>query len=253
MADQIPLPASPGDWALFLDIDGTLLDLAPTPTVVVVPKTLPHLLDSLTRHLGGALALVSGRCLADIDRLFPGGRDVVGSHGSEWRLGGRLDRMAEVDGESVFAMVEAEARTLPGIMVERKGYSMALHFRNAPDQEQALRRLAQQVVGPEHPSFTLMSGKGVLELVPVGSSKGEAIDRLMGLAPYSGRVPVFIGDDVTDESGFGAVNRMGGVSVHVGPGLVSKANLRVPSPEAVRQWLARLEQHLGAGGLHAQS
>lgn len=247
-----PMPEGRADWALFLDIDGTLLDLAPTPTEVVVPATLPALLDSLTGQLDGALALVSGRTLDTIDTLFPGGRDAAGSHGAEWRLGGQTGRTAIAGGAGLFDRVAGEAAGLAGILVERKGLAMALHFRNAPEQEKALRGIVRRALGADHPTLALLEGKGVLELVPRGSSKGEAIHRAMGQPPFAGRRPVFIGDDVTDESGFAAVNSLRGLSVHVGPAAATQARYRIPNPGAVRLWLMELDQHLGNGGQNAQ-
>ena len=129
-------------WALFLDIDGTLLDLAPTPGTVVVPKDLPGLLEALTRRFGGALALVSGRSLESIDSLFPGHPDAVGCHGAEWRLGGQTFVPPAPWSDEFVARIEAASATLPGVVMERKALSLALHFRAAQEQENAVRGMA---------------------------------------------------------------------------------------------------------------
>mgnify|MGYP001810619569 CR=1 FL=1 len=232
-------------WALFLDIDGTLLDLASRPDDVVVPCDLPPLLDTLTARFSGALALISGRSLEDIDRLFPGGRDAAGSHGAEWRLGGATSAPADVWSCDLARMIEAEASLLPGVLVERKTRSVALHFRAAPQHSAALRTMAETAMRASVRPLRLLEGKMVIELVPAGMTKGGAIKRFMDCQPYTGRKPVFIGDDVTDESGFVAVNEMGGLSIHVGDDPATAARFRFHSPAWLRHWLTGLEQSLG--------
>lgn len=232
-------------WALFLDIDGTLLDLAPKPDDVVVPPTLSPLLDALTSRFGGALALVSGRSLEGIDRLFPGGRDAAGSHGAEWRLEGETFASTEVWPDDLTCMIETEAKLLPGVLVEPKSRSIALHFRAAPEHAAALRAVAEAAMRATALPLRLLEGKMVIELVPAGMTKGSAIQRFMVCPPYAGRRPVFIGDDATDESGFVAVNEMGGLSIHVGDDPATAARFRFHSPASLRHWLAGLEQSLG--------
>lgn len=232
-------------WALFLDIDGTLLDLAPRPGDVVVPQTLPPLLDALTARFEGAMALVSGRSLEDIDRLFPGGRDAVGCHGAEWRLGGETFAPADVWPDDLARMIETEATQFPGVSVEFKSRSVALHFRAAPEHCVALRTMAEAAMRLSAHPLNLLEGKMVIELVPAGMTKGSAIERFMACPPYAGRRPVFIGDDVTDESGFVAAIDMGGLSIHVGDDPATAARFRFHSPASLRHWLAGLEQSLG--------
>ncbi len=244
MPDTAPRPARTS-WALFLDIDGTLLDLAPTPDAVVVPEVLPPLLDSLTRRLSGAVALISGRSLAGIDRLFPGGRDAAGIHGAEWRLGGEVSALAESWPDSLNRAVEAAAARLPGVLVERKTRSAALHFNAAPDQAAAVRAAAEAVQHAAALPLDLLDGKGVVEIIPAGATKGTAIERFMRAPPYAGRAPLFVGDDVTDESGFAAVNRMDGISIHVGDNPATAARYRFPSPDSLRNWLAGWDRSLG--------
>ncbi len=239
MADAAP-PAALGNWALFLDIDGTLLELAATPDGVAVPEGLPALLDRLSGRLTGALALVSGRSLAGIDRLLPGGRDAAGTHGVEWRQAGQARTLAESWPAELDAAVAAAAAQLPFLRVERKDHSIALHYRAAPDQGAAVRALAASVAGAAPRPFDLLDGKAVVEIIPAGAGKGAAIERFMANPPYAGRRPVFVGDDVTDEHGFAAVNRLGGISIHVGTNPATAARWRLDSPVAVRAWLSTL-------------
>lgn len=239
-----PPPIDPATQALFLDIDGSLLDLAPTPDAVIVPPCVPALLDSLAHRASGALALISGRSLADIDRLLPANRDAAGTHGAELRLPGMAAPSREDWSDDVTAAVEAGARALPGVLIERKSRSVALHFGAAPEHEAAARALAETVALAAPSPLRLVLGKAVVELVPSGVGKGPAIERFMRAAPYAGRVPVFVGDDLTDEDGFQAVNRMNGISIHVGS-KPTAARFRVSTPAAVRRWLAGLDPSSG--------
>jgi trehalose 6-phosphate phosphatase len=241
------------DWALFLDIDCTLLDLAPTPADVVVPPTLQPLLDALTRKLNGAVALISGRSLCDIDRLFPGERDAAGSHGAEWRFNGVTSTLADRWPDELAAAVEAEARQLPGVLVERKYCSLALHFRGAPACEPAVRSLAKRAIGDSGLPLGLLEGKAVIEIVPAGIGKGVSIERFMQCPPYAGRTPVFVGDDVTDENGFVVVNKMGGFSIHVGTNPETEARFRFLAPASLRYWLSNLNRSLGGEPVHEHS
>lgn len=234
MGDCLPIT---GHWALFLDIDGTLLDLASTPEAVVVPSSLRGLLDTLTSQLGHALALISGRCLDTIDRLLPHGRDAAGSHGLEWRMSGRTDAPPLAWPARVTAMLEAEARSLPGVLVEHKPYSVALHYARAPEHAAAVCELAEAAGNAVGRPMRLLQGKAVIEVLPEVAGKGNAIKRFMRLPPYAGRIPVFIGDDLTDEDGFAAVNRLGGISVLVGDRPTTAAAKRMASPATVRDWL----------------
>lgn len=248
MEEVWPLPPDPAAWALFLDIDGTLLDIAPTPEGVIIPATLPPLLDSLTRRLSGALALISGRSLADIDRLFPQRTDAAGIHGAEWRMSGKSaartdDRGQDLVPDDLVTGIETQARLLPGVLVERKPRSVALHYRSAPEHATAVHALAEAAVRRAPSPLRLLRGKAVIELIPAGAGKGKAIEQFMQTPPYAGRTPVFVGDDVTDEDGFITINRMGGISIYVG-GNPTAARCRFSSPAAVRQWLAMLNDRL---------
>ncbi|MBF0325859.1 MAG: trehalose-phosphatase [Alphaproteobacteria bacterium] len=234
-----PIPVIDGaSWALFLDIDGTLLDLAPAPELVSVPAGLAALLTRLSDRFGGALALVSGRTLDSIDRLFPSGYDAVGCHGVQWRLAGHQSN----DGRPVPVPVTTRLTTLvaqrPGLALEHKGVALAVHYRGAPELADELRATAAAAIIGASPPLRLQDGKAVVEIVPAGFTKGRAIKDFMRRHPYLGRRPIFVGDDSTDESGFAAVNDLGGVSIHVGDSADTLAGFRVSSPTALRRWLA---------------
>ena len=228
-------PAVADDWALFLDVDGCLLDFAAAPDAVVVPESLPRLLDDLVQRLDGALALVSGRALVDIDRLFaPLEVPAVGLHGLQRR------GAAAVTPPPALAAILAEAAPVvaayPGALVEDKGVAMALHWRTAPSAAAALRSFAEAAV-PRLPGYRLQHGNQVVELRPADGDKGAAIRALLDEPPFRGRVPVFAGDDLTDESGFAVVNARGGLSVLVGGREPSAAHYALHDPAAVRAWL----------------
>lgn len=242
---SLPLPESTAVWALFLDIDGTLIELAPRPEAVEVLATLPPLLKTLGRRCGGALALVSGRSLDSIDHLFPHGFDAVGCHGVEWRLGSRHRADGDAPPPALAAVVDAGAAGLPGLQVERKPHTLALHYKAIPDRAEAVRTLAE-AAARSVPGYRLQSGKDVVEILPADASKGMAIARAMAAAPYAGRRPVFAGDDLTDESGFAEVNRMNGITIHVGKNSPTAAQYRVSSPGELRRWLETVNQALGA-------
>lgn len=243
-----------GDLALFLDIDGTLLELAPRPEGVVVPSGLPQCLRVLAQALGGALALVSGRPLAGIDRLFPPELDAVGTHGAEWRLGGQGGEITSVAGPSpaeVLATLKESARRLPGIWVEPKPLGFAIHYRQAPELAALTRRLGEEALASLGPDYRLQAGKEVVEILPALASKGAAIRRFLDRPPYAGRTPVFAGDDLTDEDGFAVVNELGGISIRVGMGDGTQARYRLATPAALRDWLGRLEVHLASAATPA--
>jgi trehalose 6-phosphate phosphatase len=231
--------------ALFLDFDGTLVDIAPTPDAVSVEPGLTGTLTLLQRALDGAVALVSGRPLAQLDTfLAPLVLPAAGVHGAERRRpDGVVERRALPALERVADAAMQLAGLQPGLIVERKTSSVALHYRGAPQCEALCRATMQQVVAVE-PGLHLMLGKMVVEALPRGVSKGRAVEAFLRERPFAGRKPVFIGDDVTDEDGFEAVQRAGGVAVRVGDG-TTVALHRLPTPSAVRRWLARQLETVG--------
>lgn len=224
---------SPCRHALFLDFDGTLVDLAPRPDAVTVEPGLADAMSTLARRLDGAFAIVTGRSIATVDTFFAPHRfDAAGLHGSEMRVGGTAlpappppaEFRREVDG------LRAAAQ---GLVVEDKGTTVALHWRLAPqlrEQAQALAAAALQRLGA---GWRLQTGKAVLEILPAQAGKGRAISTLLSLPPYRGRLPVFVGDDDTDENGFAAVIAAGGLAVRVGEG-PTLAPLRLAGPAALR-------------------
>lgn len=229
--------------ALFLDFDGTMVDIAPQPHAVEVPEPLIPLLRALHRYLGGALAVISGRPIAQLDAfLHPLQIPAAGVHGAERRsAGGQVHLLDTHPLDHVEHAARALAARHPQLLVENKRGSLALHYRQAPELEQLCLDTMQRAVD-ESPGMTLLRGKMVAEAKPGGASKGRAIEDFLREAPFAGRTPVFIGDDVTDEAGFSTVQRLGGTGVKVGEGATVAAR-RLPDP---RTLLRELEAALAA-------
>jgi len=234
-------PELPSRCGFFLDVDGTLLDIADHPSLVRIDGQLVRLLTALERSAGGALALVSGRPVADVDRLLADtGFCVAGQHGAE-----RRDSSGTIHRHDVprAALEEAKRRLAlltakhPALMLEDKGVNFALHFRSAPGLRAEMQDAVRHLTGDLGGEFEMQLGKMVIELRPAGKDKGVAIAEFLDEAPFRGRVPVFVGDDLTDEPGFELINRLGGHSVKVGEGQ-SAARWRLPDSAAVRAWLA---------------
>jgi trehalose 6-phosphate phosphatase len=233
-----------GELAVLLDIDGTLLDLAPTPREVWVPPGLSKTLNRLLEKTSGALALVSGRSLNDIDLIFaPEQFPAVGGHGAEMRLTTDNEAVAThappLDKE-LKRRLAAIAKLSPGILLEDKGYSLALHYRLAPHAEKAIYE-AVSLIRADLPNapIEVMPGKCVCEIKHSGFNKASGVIELMSHAPFKGRRPIFIGDDVTDESVFAIMPDFGGLSFSVGRRAQGVANY-FDDPAEVRAWLARL-------------
>ncbi|HEV2539454.1 MAG TPA: trehalose-phosphatase [Frateuria sp.] len=250
-AASLPAPPSLGPdrrWALFLDVDGCLLEFADDPAAVVVSSALRGLLDALHERLGGALALVSGRGVADLDRLFDTPPwAMAGLHGYQLRQADGHCRELAVDPADqarMRAAVQALAARLEGVQLEDKHHAMALHCRRAPAQLPALREAARAAAA-DLPGYELQPGDLVMEFKPAGVDKGRAVEELMRHAPFAGRTPVYLGDDLTDEHAFAAVNRAGGISVRVGQREPSQARFTLPSPRAVQAWLERVRDAPG--------
>ncbi|HEY5634649.1 MAG TPA: trehalose-phosphatase [Burkholderiaceae bacterium] len=233
-------PLTGGSWAMFLDVDGTLLDIADAPDLVHVDKGLLRLLDSLVRANEGAVALVSGRSIADLDKLFsPLILPAAGLHGAERRDARRNVHRQPVDPR--LRQVERElarwSLSRPGTLVEDKGGAVALHYRLAPGEEVAARKLIRTVASSLGDDYVVQSGKRVVEIKPSGVSKATAIGEFMREAPFAGRRPVFVGDDATDEDGFLAVRDLGGLAVGVGEREFHHASCRLADVRAVEDWL----------------
>jgi len=225
--------------ALFLDFDGTLVDLAPQPDAVSVHPDLPDLLSRLCAGLDGALAVVSGRPVEEIDRqLAPLVLCVAGVHGVERRgADGRLRRIALDEPNEATVLVDALCRRHPALRVEHKLCAIALHYRQAPELEDECLAVMTQALTRSR-GMALLHGKMVLELKPQRATKGSAVTDFLDEPPFRLRRPWYLGDDVTDESAFEIVQSLGGVTVKVGEGQ-SLAAYRLPDPGAVRQWLAQ--------------
>lgn len=237
-----PPPPLDSHSALFLDVDGTLLEIASRPDRVHVPSGLPSLLNILTRQRGGALALVSGRPLAEVDRLFrPWRGAAAGLHGIERRRAdGTLDSTTSLDAvaglDRLRPALIALAAAGSGLVFEDKCWTLALHYRGAPEREEEIRSRAAALVRRDA-SLRLIAGKMVVEFQPRGIDKGVAIAAFLDEPPFAGRVPVFVGDDVTDEDGFAEINRCGGIAVRVGPSAETHAAYSLANVRAVHAWL----------------
>lgn len=245
---DLALPAASNNWALFLDIDGTLLDLASTPDAVVVPPGLLQVLENVSEALAGAAAFVSGRPIEWIDRLFePLCWPAAGQHGAEIRLTRHdpVQSTVEVpDLGRLRARIAAIAAAVPGILVEDKSFGVALHYRNAPERAVELQGRLEELLRDLKGDLQLLRGKMVFEIKAVAAWKERAVEIFMEVEPFRGRVPVVIGDDTTDEGAFRAARRRGGYAIQVGPGASPVATGYVPNPGAVRDWLARLPEIL---------
>lgn len=232
------LPLLTSAHALFLDFDGTLTELAPRPEAVRIASGLIPTLSALHAHLGGALAIVTGRPEVDIDGfLAPLQLPLASEHGAQYRLSdASRPAVAPPDLDLVRRAAEALAASHPGVLVEHKRASVALHYRLAPHLEplchDALLNAMQGLDGVE-----LLPGKCVFEVKPRGVHKGQAILDFMTQPPFAGRTPVFVGDDVTDEAGFAAVHSLGGWGIKVGEG-PTMAQHRCMTPAALRGWLS---------------
>jgi trehalose 6-phosphate phosphatase len=235
--------------AFFLDLDGTLLEIAETPGAVEHENHDISLVEKLHKATGGALALVSGRTLESIDKVVaPLKLPAAGQHGVERRDAlGRIHRDPfPVDElQKAARAVEDFAKRHEGLVFENKGYSIALHYRLAPQHREAAWNVVRDAALQLGHVAEVQGGKMVVELKPAGRDKGRAIDEFMLEPPFSGRAPVFIGDDVTDEHGFRVVNGLGGHSVKVGVGTTA-ARWRLPSAGAVRGWLAAWLKQCGS-------
>ncbi len=224
--------------ALFLDFDGTLVELAAQPEAVQLPPDLLPALTQLAARLSGALAIVSGRKLADLDGfLAPLQLPTAAEHGAQQRRlpAGEVFTLAKPDLREALALITALAPRHPGLRVEIKSAAIALHYRHAPEL-QALALQLMTEAARRTPGAELLCGKCVVELKPAGISKGSAIEAFMAAAPFAGRLPLFAGDDVTDEAGFAAVQQLGGHGIKVGEG-ATLAHYRCATPVALFQWL----------------
>jgi trehalose 6-phosphate phosphatase len=235
-------PAASPDFSLFLDVDGTLVELEETPAEVVVGAPLKTLLTEVSGRLGGALALVSGRSLETLDELFePLVLPAAGLHGVERRSASGERRGLNYCDPSLAparAALTAFVDAHPGTLLEDKGRALALHFRLAPDFEVSARQAVSALVRPLAPAYHIQEGKMVLEIKPHEFTKATAIEEFLREAPFAGRTPVVVGDDLTDQAGFRLVEALGGISIAVGHRV--RGQWRFDNPAAVRHWLAAI-------------
>ncbi|MCP4381547.1 MAG: trehalose-phosphatase [Hyphomicrobiales bacterium] len=239
------LPKSTDGWAFFLDIDGTLIDIASTPDAVIVPPELPILLDNLRQRTGGALALITGRDMETVDRLLHPARPSVGAiHGTQLRLpDGEVvtpppaQRLAAIR-ERLAAFTAANT----GSLFEDKGTAVAVHFRGAPALADIVEAEVRDAVGDDD-ELIVQPGKMVFEIRPAHADKGRAVADFMQRPPFHGKRPVAVGDDVTDETMFKAAVDAGGCAIRVGtPQDGSAARASLADPAAVRDWLDSLDR-----------
>lgn len=236
------LPAS--RTAFFLDFDGTLADIVTDPALASVDQRTLAALGSLQRAASGAVAVVSGRGMDQLDRMLrPLRLPLAGVHGLERRTAEGETLEVAVDGaaqQRLEQAVRSFAERHDGLLAEPKRGSVALHFRNRPELETDCLALAERVAR-DQPGVRLLHGKMVVEMKLAARTKGDAIADFMAETPFSGRRPFFAGDDVTDEAGFAVVNAMGGLSLKVGPG-ESCATHRIADTTSFRAWLATLAE-----------
>lgn len=232
-----PVPTTPA--CLFLDVDGTLVDFALKPEGVAVDADLIRLLRGALRVTRGAIAFVSGRPIAQLDRLFaPLRLPAAGVHGDERRdATGRWYRQAQPDERLAIAreVLEALVRAHEGLLLEDKSSALAVHYRVAPQWRGQVQTTMSHLASTLLPDYELLDGNAVFELKPRCCSKATAIEAFLREPPFVGRTPIFLGDDATDRDGFAAIQRLDGLAIAVGDRV--DADWRLPDPNAVRQWL----------------
>ncbi len=252
MANTVPLlPINLHEVAILLDVDGTILDIAATPDAVKAPASLRRTLARLLELTGGATALVSGRPLDSLDHIFaPLRLPSIGGHGAEMRpsAADEIRRLPKTLDPGLKRRLAAIATTAPGILVEDKGYAMALHYRLAPEQEGAVKNAVAAIRAGLPPGLIeVLPGKAVIEVKPAGFDKGSALRELMSYPTFAGRCPIFIGDDTTDETAFAVMPEFHGVPISVGR-VVPGVNNQFDTPRDVRRWLARIANGDGMDG-----
>ncbi len=231
------------DWAILLDVDGTILDLAPTPRDIRVPPSLRDTLERIKARTSGATALVSGRTLNDLDGIFaPLKLAAIGGHGAEIRPGpDMVPRRSHAQPLDAALRMElaAIAAVGSGILFEDKGYSLALHYRLAPEKGPFVCQAVAAICRRASQRLELLEGTNVVEVKHLGFSKGTAVRELMAHPPFAGRRPIFIGDDTTDQAAFAVMPQFGGIAVSVRR-RVTGVNFHFETPSEVRDWLDRI-------------
>ncbi len=238
MEDQIAPPlVGCADHAFYLDLDGTLAPLVAHPDQVAIAPDMLKMVADLMDVTGGAVAILSGRPLAEIDRIIAPLRVCAsGAHGAEMRGAGNVEGAADLP-EKIRAQVDDFAAK-HGLIVEQKAGAVALHYRSAPDRADTCKALMESLA-TDHCDLRVLHGKMVSEIASAACTKGTAINAFSKMQPFRGRVPVMVGDDVTDEDGFAAAQALGGIGIKIGEG-PSVATYRLGSVEALHDWLATL-------------
>lgn len=240
------LPGGIGGWALFLDFDGTLVEIAARPEEVIVPPELISTLAELFIQLHGAVAIVTGRKLEDVDAMLgPIGLPVAAMHGAAVRMAGKTATAsgAEPVPEAISTALHAFVLAHPGLLLEPKGESLAVHYRNVPDLCRLVESTVSELVAAHAPQHDLQPGKMVFEIKPRGVNKGRAIEALLGTPSFAGRRPAVFGDDLTDEAGFATARAHGGSATLIGlPDRGTAATSRLANPAALRHWLTQLSR-----------
>lgn len=244
--DDWRLPTPPSallrDAALFLDFDGTIVSLAARPDAIQVDDDLKQLMQTLHRILNGRVAIISGRPVAEIRHYLQNDEIVVaGSHGLElsWPDGSAWTLSPPPELVHLNAELESLATHYPGILIEKKPFGVAIHYREAPEAQEMCRQRAIDL--SQRTGLRLQTGKMVFELKAPGADKGTAIDKLMSAPPMLGYMPIFLGDDDTDEAGFSAVERMGGAGILIGPMRRTAASYALPDVHNAIAWLKTVE------------
>jgi trehalose 6-phosphate phosphatase len=226
------LPALNRNAALFLDVDGTLIDIAATPQGVTVPPLLPAQLRATQAKLDGALAILSGRKLADIDRLLGPGLPCAAEHGAILRdaAGNATQKVKRLTAyDKWLKILQAEITDMPGALIEEKEFSLVVHYRRAPQYEAELSQLVDHLIGGCDDAVLLLA-HCAFELKPRGGNKADALAWFMQSPPFAGRIPVFIGDDITDEPAIEKAIELGGIGLHVARDFAGQT-------QAVRDWI----------------
>ncbi len=244
------VPPDPADgWGLFFDIDGTLIDIAPTPDGVTVPPRLKDDLAQLYARMGGALALVTGRALPDADRLFaPLTLPIAGLHGADIRFAD--GRLCEIARDPALDRLRHDLRELlapyPDLILEDKGAGIGVHFRSNPGMKEQIVTRLEQFVAAQDGRFAVQHGLMVAEVRPAAASKAHAVERFLAEPAFLGRKPIAFGDDLTDESMFAAVRRHGGMAIRVGRhGRPTAAEFAMPDAASVRDWIGTVAARHG--------
>jgi len=242
------LTADPRRYALFLDVDGTLLDIALTPEMVVVPQGLVELLVRISNALDGAFAVLTGRQLTEIDALLAPAKFVgAGVHGAEMRTasGAQIARVASALPQSLIDDLIRDMQSLPGIIAEVKGPGLAVHYRLAPHLKAVLEAELRSLLAQYGNSLVICPGRKLFEILPAGHSKGTALETFSRLPVFHGRQPIMIGDDMGDVPALSVAQRLGGAGLRVGGEHFGHRDVELESPTQVIAWLESLASRLG--------